>query len=281
MKKVFAILLALMLVSVMSVSAFAQSKNYSTKKWTADMGGKSTKTEKGVAFTGCSAEYVTPTIAIFKDLKTMMGDKEEIDFVIAFDVKAKFVEGEEENAITIRPLIRATAAGKNASVVKDSATWTERFEYYMDGDKHLISNNSGNLYANGLSEGSLEVDDIDWVHYETTETVTKKELTSDWFGEWRFCFDHIVGYEILDTLYVENFGLYLADEYEYTTTPTPVPTAEPTEVPAATETPDATDAPAEATEAPADEKKGCGSVLALGLLAAVIPAAVIVRKKED
>ena len=274
-------MLALALVCALCVPAFAQSKNYSTKKWTSDMGGKSTKTEKGVAFTGCTAEYITPTIAIFKDLKTMMGDKEEIDFVIAFDVKAKFVEGEEENAITIRPLIRASAAGKNASVVKDPGVWSERYNDYMDGEKHLIENNSGNLYANGLSEGSLEVDDIDWVHYETTETVTSKELSSDWFGEWRFCFDHIVGYELLDTLYVENFGLYLADEYEYTATPTPAPTAEPTEVPAATETPAVTEAPAEPTEAPAEEKKGCGSVLTLGLLAAVIPAAVIARKKED
>ena len=57
---------------------------------------------------------------------------------------------------------------------------------------------------------------------------------------------------------------------------TPEPTAEPT--PAPTDAP-ATDAPT-ATDAPA-EKKGCGSVLALGLLAAVVPAAVSVKKKED
>ena len=56
-----------------------------------------------------------------------------------------------------------------------------------------------------------------------------------------------------------------------TDTPTEAPTEEPTEVP--------TDAPTDGTEAPA--KKGCGSTLAVGLLAVLLPAAwVALRKRE-
>ena len=57
-----------------------------------------------------------------------------------------------------------------------------------------------------------------------------------------------------------------------TDTPTEAPTEEPTEVP--------TDAPTDGTEAPA--KKGCGSTAAVGLLAALLPAAwIVLRKRED
>ena len=56
-----------------------------------------------------------------------------------------------------------------------------------------------------------------------------------------------------------------------TDTSTEAPTEEPTEVP--------TDAPTDGTDAP--EKKGCGSTLSMGLLAALLPAAwVALRKRE-
>ena len=58
------------------------------------------------------------------------------------------------------------------------------------------------------------------------------------------------------------------------TTPAPVETT-----PAPVETTPAP-APAETTPAPAPAKKGCGSVVALGVLACLIPAAVVVCKKR-
>jgi hypothetical protein len=73
-----------------------------------------------------------------------------------------------------------------------------------------------------------------------------------------------------------------------TETPTEAPTEVPTEAPTDTPTEAPTDAPIDApTDTPADgteapAKKGCGSTLAVGLLAVLIPAAwIVLRKRED
>ena len=64
-----------------------------------------------------------------------------------------------------------------------------------------------------------------------------------------------------------------------TEAPTEVPTEAPTDTPTEAPTDAPTDTPADGTEAPA--KKGCGSTLAVGLLAVLIPAAWIVLRKRE
>ena len=64
-----------------------------------------------------------------------------------------------------------------------------------------------------------------------------------------------------------------------TEAPTEVPTEAPTDTPTEAPTEAPTDTPTDGTEAPA--KKGCGSTVAVGLLAALLPAAwVALRKRE-
>lgn len=70
------------------------------------------------------------------------------------------------------------------------------------------------------------------------------------------------------------------------TTPTPVetttpePEADTTPAPEADTTP-APAAPVETTPAPVEEKGGCGASIGLGVLCALIPAALVIRKKRD
>lgn len=60
------------------------------------------------------------------------------------------------------------------------------------------------------------------------------------------------------------------------TTPAETTTAKPTEKPDDT----TTAKPADTTTAKPDEKKGCGSVVALGLIACIMPAAVVICRKK-
>ena len=65
-----------------------------------------------------------------------------------------------------------------------------------------------------------------------------------------------------------------------TEAPTEVPTEAPTDTPTEAPTEAPADTPTDGTEAPA--KEGCGSTLAVGLLAVLIPAAwTVLRKRED
>lgn len=78
-----------------------------------------------------------------------------------------------------------------------------------------------------------------------------------------------------DTETLEEASAETLAETSETTDPAEPPAADGTEAPA-----DGTDAPAEETDAP--EKQGCGSSVAVGLAAVLIPAcAVVLRKRAD
>ena len=101
--------------------------------------------------------------------------------------------------------------------------------------------------------------------------------------------------KFLTDVELENYQYPVIETQEVTTVPVteaPVTEAPVTEAPAteapvteapATEAP-TTDAPvteAPTTEAPKDNEGGCGGFVALGIVAALIPAAVVIRKKRD
>ena len=277
MKKFFAIVLSMvMAASLFSVVANAEAKNYVTKQWNADMfKGAIEILEDGTAeYTKINNTWYAPTVSILEDLKTMLGDKSEVDVTLTCKVKVRFIPGQEDGETNIQCLMRGEVPDGFFNGCADNDAKDEKFNSQykesLDGEDPLIQS-IGSLLMYKMSR--ITVYDFEWTEYTTNFTLVKGMLSPDFITEVVMTFDSIKDYDIIDALLVKDFGLYLTEEYE-ANKPTPEATAEP----AMTSAPGATDAPT-ATDAPA-EKKGCGSVLTLGLLAAMIPVAIAARKKE-
>ena len=288
MKKLFAIVLTLALAaSMLCVVAHAEAKNYVTHQWNADIFPGAIKlNDDGTAeYSKINAGWFGPTLDVYEDLVTMMGDKTEMDITIKFAIKVRFKAGHEDSETTFNALIRGYAPQSLLDTLADKDDWNDAYAESLDGDDAVFSSNSGNILTY-LPEQSVTVNDTEWTDYETSLVLTKGNLNPKYFENMRMTFDTINDYELIDAIIIKDFGIYLTEEIE-ADKPTPEPTAEPTATheatatPAPTEAPAVTDAPAATDEPAAPEKKGCGSLLALGLLAAVIPAAIVARKKEN
>lgn len=308
MKKISMLVLALILALSLCVPAFAQGKNYSTKDWDGSLfpGASGAKQEDGTyVYTGIGNVWYGATVDVFQDLIALAGDKTDMDITIAFWGKVKFKEGADLEETTVRPMLRAYPTDAKKDLPKTPDEWLNQLSEAIDGEAPIIVSDGANLLTLEFPEGRMTLVEDEWTLYEVNLQFCAKELNPEWFTEWKFTWDTVSDYESIESITVADFGIYLTSEYETpaapsvggnepTAAPTAAPTAEPTATPEVTPAPatdapatdapatdaPATDAPAEPTAAP-EEKKGCGSVLALGLLAAVIPAAVIAKKKEN
>ena len=306
MKKIALVLAAVVLSLVLSVSAFAQGTNHATKEWDASLfpGASGAKQEDGsFTYTGIGNVWYGATVDVLQDLIALAGDKADLDITIAFWGKVKFKDGADLEETTVRPMLRAYATDAKSGIIANPEDWSNQLSEFIDGETPLIVSDGYNLLTLEFPEGRMTLTEDEWTLYEVNLEFNTKNLSTEWFTEWKFTWDTVTDFESIDSITVKDFGIYLTSEYETPTAPSgdataeptaapeetaaPEPTTEPTEAP--TEAPAATEAPATdapATDAPAAtdvhaEKKGCGSVLSLALLAVVLPAAIVVRKKEN
>lgn len=169
----------------------------------------------------------------------------------------------------------------NVAAVADGETVTHDYALEVNGTNYAVT-----LYIKNNAGEYVMVDDsgFDGIPY----------FNSELMGLYFYVY-YSAHSSVISNCYIVkglSFGTYEVPETTptpvETTTPAPVETttAEPVETtPAPVETTPApvetTPAPVETTPAPAEKDKGgCGSMVALGVVAALIPAAVVVSKKK-
>lgn len=271
MKKLTAILIvAIMLISLMSFPAFAEAEaeapasggptNYLTAKWESKFfAGKIEETEEdGATVTTYTPNnpqsWMSPTLDIYQDLKTLMGEKKGATVVISFEVRGIFKgetsEGQIHNLIrAINPRTKSFEfpAAQTADWDGNGSTWEELYEGAADGEfMFQIDFGGNNMFV--LDPAFTDIFADDWVLFETPPLyIGASDLDDTLFGGMLLCVDNL-DYSTLQSIQFRNASIIDYDEAK----PTKAPTPEPTEVPA---TDEPANTPGEVkTDEPADNK---------------------------
>lgn len=307
-KSVIAIVLSVIILASLSLlPAFgeeaAEKKNYVTEKWVAYFDGTITETEEDGAIV---TEYVpaspyswfSPTLNLFNDLKTLIGDREGALVNISFEIQS--LAEKKELVSATRVLIRAENP-RTGNLAFDPGTvgdwdgngysWTELYKENFDSDLEFIIEAQNNYAI--PENGQLEINGNDWTYYETGKIyISKADLNDDLFSGWELCFDGLnYNAESLKGLRLRNASIIDCEEKTATAVPvepTEAPTQAPTEEPVKTDEPVNTDAPVQdkSPEAATDnssaatpkdqDKKDDGKKSNAGLIIGIVAGAVVV-----
>ena len=308
MKKLTVVLLAaIMLFSMMSFPAFAEAeapasngpKNYLTAKWESKFfaGNLEETEEDGVTVTTYTPanpqSWMSPTLDIYNDLKTLMGEKKGISVIFTYEVRGIFKgdgEGQVHNIIrAINPKTKSFEFKPDQTGNWDGkgSTWEDLYGEVVDGELSFAIDGGGNNMV-VLEPAFTDITADDWNLFETDPIyIAAEDLDDTLFGGMLLCVDAL-DYSNLTSLQFRNVGIYDYDEVK----PTKAPTAEPTEVPA-TDEPQEPEKTAEAvktdvptdnstkTEAPkdnsgTDKDSGPNIGLIIGIICAAVAIAVII-----
>ena len=307
-KAVIAAVLSVIMLAALSVlPAFgeeAQGKtNYVTEKWTAYFAGTITETEEdGVIVTEYIPEnaysWFSPTLNLFNDLKTLIGDRQGAVVNISFEIQA--ATEKKDVTYNTRVLVRAENP-KTGNLAFDPGdvgdwdgngySWTELYKENFDSELefHIEAQNNYAFPA----DGQLEINGNDWTYYETGPIyISKADLNDSLFSAWLLCFDGIdYNANFLKGLRLRNASIIDCEEGTATKAPEE-PTEAPTDEPAKTDEPVKTDAPVQdktpeatsdnssaATPKNQDNKedgKKSNTGLIIGIVAGVVVVAAVI-----
>ncbi len=182
MKKTLVILLSLaMAVCMISTVAFAEEGNFITDQtWVKNLcaGEVTKKTEDGVDYwsaTGIKAPYSTPGIDILPALKAALGEEDEIDINLKFEVRATGITEDFKMGTLIR------------GNLKNPELPAEEFNTDYEGDFMKYSSASNINYR--LNQN--EMGHSDWTEYEYDFTVTSDDVNYEGWKTWMLCVDRI------------------------------------------------------------------------------------------
>ena len=277
MKKLLTVLLTVALLFSMAsfnVSAEAEIKNYMSKNipWSYEFLAKGTNVAKSTengetvySFNGILNRYTSPHFNILPALKAAMGDADEAEITIAFDVRMKFTDAVDETFTSSCNVdVRAINADKSYPTPDE---WTNAYEDSL-GDSEALFNKSGNnvLWYPNVARIPLK-NTGEWYTVVIDMYFDREQLYNAVTGDtWLLGFDTLGGLHQVtpeeiqakyDSYQLKNIGVYLTEEYldaNATPEPTPEPTPVPTPTPVATPTPDATATPDASQNGTTDSK---------------------------
>ena len=298
------ILAAIMLASFTVIPAFAdetQGKtNYVTEKWVPYFAGTITETEEdGTIVYEYIPEYAyswfSPTLNVFNDLKTLIGEREGALVNISFEIQA--ASDKEEQISTTRVMFRAENP-KTGNLAYDPGTvgdwdgngysWIELYKENFNSDLEF-SLEAQNNYA-FPEDCNIEINNKEWLYFETGPIyIAKVDLNDTLFSGWLLCFDGLdYNANFMKGLRLRNASIIDCDEKtatevpaDPTEAPTQAPTDEPvnTDAPVEVNTPQATadnSSPATAKTQDETDNKTDGNKSNLGLIIGIIAAVVVV-----
>ncbi len=211
MKKLFAVLLAVLLLTVSAVCVSAdtpelpENNRLLSDSWFKLLGGVkvSEETVDGVKITSMSnidTTYSSAGLDLMPTVEALMGDDDEIDVWIVLDVRVDAEDGKEfPFGMKIRPG-GVTALVSTEAAFKENYTDAETFKHQYGSISTTV--HSGGVFTN------------EWQRIEIYKTFTAFDLNKDFWNKWNLCFDVMADYEDMGTLQIKNVGVYLFDEYE-------------------------------------------------------------------
>jgi hypothetical protein len=148
--------------------------------------------------------YGSPWLDILPAVKAAMGEEDEINVYIVFDIRVINYKGMEGKThpfgIKIRP--------KTTDLTKMKEDFEENylgatFTHYGEGDIRLTI----------LNSGKKEITE-DWQRMEFIWTFTAEDVEDGLWEAWNLCFDNVSNFKTLGAIQVKGMGVFNSDEYE-------------------------------------------------------------------
>ncbi len=200
MKKVIlSVFSVVLMISLLSVSAFAVRGNYIETKWEAGMAKSiAAKTENGEEYVSVpvTGSWTSPTIDILPAMKLIISERKWVTVTICFD--ARISSENETQSFSVRPLVRGVQNGSSLS----DAEWNEAYKKEVGATYVLFSKSSGNIMwtlGNGMTLKANE-----WVHFEKTVTLIEKQINNTFTDKWNLCVDNITNVDDITSLDIKN-----------------------------------------------------------------------------
>ncbi len=209
MKKLFTLIITVvLLVSVASLSVSAvEPKNFVAADATWDsFYATSVETKDGVltAVLDASKAWSSPSINLLPAIKDALGDKEEVEFVLTFKIKANYKAGTNIDSTSSKVLFRGT---NGLYVTKDE--WAAVYEEMLDGEAPVFTNSDGNILH--YIENSLVYDE-EWTEVYIELAYTKGQIECEAVTKWNLCFDKTDTLNELESIQIKDLGIYLLDD---------------------------------------------------------------------
>lgn len=202
MKKFLCLLMAMIFVLSLTVNVFAEQVKIESE-WAKYLGKvEVTKTEENgetvYAFKNFTAAFTSPGIDIMPILKEIIKGKDSVTLNFSMDIKAI-----AEEDFTFGMLIRTEDVHPKVQKKVD-------FKEIYKGEAVKIIDDKNYLIR--IASG-LEVSD-DWETVEGEITLTPDDILTGMWKRMVLCFDGIEKYEIIDTIFVKNPSIEIADYEE-------------------------------------------------------------------
>ena len=150
------------------------------------------------AFSNIGSSYASPAINIYPTIKEMLGDKDEINVWIVFDVRASLTEANKTFGMKLRPDVPKEYTEDKTLFLSEYSGSTFNFTEYGI----LVS-----PYSNGEFTNK-------WQRIEIFRTFTKEDINDKLWTEWNLCFDMMNEYYDIKEIQLKNTAIYFENEYE-------------------------------------------------------------------
>ena len=254
MKKIITLILAVALVFSMatasfSVNAEAELKNFFDMDAVApvSVGGAevSSKTVDGeTVYSATKIDYRWCSMGfnILPALMEALGDDDEIEVTLVFQVKTDWTEAFAGHKTSCGPTLRAMGVTvPNA----DGDQWMSDYEDALGGAEAVFRCDDGKNILGAVSTKRVPLNDEAWTTYAVDFYFERAQLECTMTPNWTFCFHEMNGAHqpngteapkgklvMFDEFMIKGIGVYYTEDYLASVgTPTPEPTPVPTATP--------------------------------------------------
>ncbi|MBR2860427.1 MAG: hypothetical protein IKB86_01125 [Clostridia bacterium] len=259
MKKIITLLLAVAIVFSMATTNFnvnAEIQNFYDMETMDPVGIGAEVARKTVdgetVFSGANIAYRYYSLGfdILPAIKAALGDEEEVEVTLAFEIHTKWAEGFEGRRTSAKPIMRV----RGGSVANgDADAWNSAYEDALDGSDAIFKTTDGVNIIGRITTKRVALNDEGWSLFTLDLYLTKAQIECAMTSNWTFCFDEMNGAHqpkssetkdgkliLFEEVLIKNIGIYYTEEYVAANT-TPEPEATATPIPTATPEPENND----------------------------------------
>lgn len=213
MKKLFMTLSIFVLLLSLTVSVFAETPELPegnkliNGKWTKCIGEVSVSESEVdghqvYSITNFNKSFHTPAVNIYPSIKALMGDEDEVNVWIVFDIKH---QGNANKEVGFGMKLRASGIGAGIK------TEDGFLENYSEVDTFEFNN--GNIYVSIAGKGRYTITN-EWTRIQILQTFTSYDINDKFWTGWNLCFDYVDDFNSVGGIQIRNTGIFLEDEYE-------------------------------------------------------------------
>jgi len=212
-KKLFVILVAILLLFVSTVSASADTPELPENNrllddtWKKLLGGVKVSEEiidgeKITSMSNIDTSFSSAGLDLMPTVEALLGEEDEIDLWIVLDVRVDAEDGEEF------PFGMKVRANKLTKLTETQEAFNENYP-----DARTFTHQGG-LYGVSATVHSNGIITNQWQRIEIYLTFNEMDVNKDFWGGLCLCFDMMEDFENMGVLQIKNTGVYLFEEYE-------------------------------------------------------------------